>query len=229
MKEHAAAIWQEVKNDAYPWNIPENGATARNLHGVAPEAVSALRLGDAAKVNCALREALSPILRSQIDRRFDVCSWVVRNWGGIWAIGPCTMNTYAAALGDGNLLGPEIFINNLGDASAVGLPGISSWSKIFAFAHPEHHAIYDSRTAVAINLIVRAKNDQRRFGMPNSRNVRIRPARDKIVSENVRSEWLGYHEYIELLKEMTKNGAPSILAAEMALFAAAPRLAEREG
>lgn len=229
MKEHAAAIWQEVKNDEYPWNIPENGAIARNLHSVAREAVSALGLGGAAKVNSEIRKALSPILLSPTERRVDVCNWIVRDWGGIRRNSSHKICTYAAALGDGSLLGPDIFINNLGNARAVGLPGISSWSKIFAFAHPKHHAIYDSRTAVAINLIVRATSDQRRLGMPHSKNARITQARDKIVSENGRAKWLGYREYIELLKEITENGAPSILAAEMALFAAAPRLAEREG
>lgn len=112
--------------------------------------------------------------------------------------------------------------------------GVSSWSKILAFYNLREHAIYDSRTSVALNVILDELKLPYRFYMPDTQNTEIplviKHVRQYVFensTESVRNRWRYYREYIELLKDI-EAAAPSgidILEIEARLFAHAPALA----
>lgn len=213
----ADIIWKRVKKAEYEWKI---GPRARErLLAIIPVAAQAFEY-DNVEVNCRLREIMAPILRvADEEQRFVACKWIISDWGRIRRNADARLKAYANGLGDGSVLTANKF------ARACGVDGISSWSKALAFAHPSHHAVYDSRTAVALNLLLRNAGSKHRFWMPLTQNRKIAEAARVLRAEKETDEWLGYKEYLAILKAMVKSGAPSILQAEMALFASAPNLA----
>jgi hypothetical protein len=215
---HAATIWNSVKDTTYEWRF---GSQARErLIALAPSAARAFN-HDNVEVNRRLREILAPIMRgADHERRSAACKWVISDWGGIRGNANGTLEAYANGLGDGTLSAADMF------ARACGVDGISSWSKVLAFAHPSHHAIYDSRTAVTLNVLLRTAGSPHRFWMPSTQNRQVAKTVRTLREENKTGAWLGYAEYLATLKAMVNAGAPSILRAEMALFASAPKLAE---
>lgn len=214
----AAAIWEAVKGHEFVWRI---GPTARiRLAAIAPDATALPE--DAALANVHVREILAPILRAADEaRRFDACCWIVREWGGIRSNKRERLETYARALGDGGRPAADAF------AADAGARGVSSWSKVLAFAHPEHHAVYDARTSVALNLLLREAGDARRFWMPMTQNREVAAARRALLADRPNGAPLGYGAYLDMLRGIVEAGAASMLTAEMALFASAPTLASR--
>jgi hypothetical protein len=148
-----------------------------------------------------------------------MCKWVISDWGGIRGNAHTRLEAYADGLGDGTLSSANAFVQ------FRGIDGVSSWSKILAFAHPSHHAVYDSRTAMTLNILLRAAGSPDRFWMPATQNRQVRNAVRALKIEHKKGVWLGYQEYLATLAAMVQAGAPSILRAEMALFASAPKLA----
>lgn len=213
---HASGMWSSVKNTTYKWKF---GSQARErLIAMAPSAAQALN-HDNVEVNRRIREILAPILRgADHERRSAACRWVISDWGGIHGNSDVRLKAYADGLGDGTLSAADTF------ARARGVNGVSSWSKVLAFAHPSHHAIYDSRTAIALNILLRAAGSPHRFRMPATRNTKLVPVVGMLCVEREKGTWLGYAEYLAMLNAIVKAGAPSILRAEMALFASAPKL-----
>lgn len=212
---YADIIWAAVAGADYAWQLKPRARD--RLLAIAPNAASALEHDDA-EVNRSLRDILSPILRG-IEQRREACDWVIFGWGGIRGNADATLESYANGLGNGTLAAANTF------ARARRVDGISSWSKVLAFAHPSHHAVYDSRTAVTLNLLLRNAGSKHRFWMPLTQNRQVAAAARVLRAEGNTGDWLGYKEYLAMLKAMVKAGAPSILQAEMALFASAPLLA----
>ena len=143
----AAAIWEAVKRLEFVWRI---GPTARHRLAAIMRGKAAALPEDAAQANAHVRDILGPILRgSNNARRFEASCWIVREWGGIRGNKDDRLRAYAYGLGDGRLAAANAF------AHSMGVDGISSWSKVLAFAHPEHLAVYDARTSVALNVLLR--------------------------------------------------------------------------
>lgn len=167
--------------------------------------------------NIELRRVISPnILKRDDDRSRDIAAWIVREWGGIRA----GNDVFSIWIADLRLKGLNDF------ASAMGVKRISSWSKILAFADPENHAIYDSRTALALNYGLATLGRRERFFVPPSQNKIISAASQFLASKQTEM-LLAYDAYISLLKRISDvSGLSSILQVEMALFANAPRLAK---
>jgi len=174
-------------------------------------------------INIALRDVLGRILTSEDRAKAATAAlWIVRNWGGIKR-GVDQIPIWSAVLGDFSELRIEAFVE------ARGTARISSWSKLLAFAKPAQHAIYDARTAVALNCVLAQLGDNRRFHMPASQNRKINAARGYLIREPT-EEARGYPDYIRLLDSVVASGlADGILQAEMNIFANAPLIASMFG
>ena len=108
----------------------------------------------------------------------------------------------------------------------MGVKRISSWSKILAFSDPINHAIYDARTAVALNCGLYHLGVDWRFSMPMSQNRIMAAVRPMLLPE-MRGNERGYTAYVDLLKGIadTCGFGSNILKVEMTLFANAPLIA----
>ena len=216
------ALWQKVSiGMAYPWSV---GPQARRelaelLPGV--ETTGLFTTEDAAVINMSLRDRLSPILAGEgRPRAARAALWIVKSWGGIKR-GADQVAVWSEALGDYDDERVIEFIE------ARGTARISSWSKLLAFAKPMHHAIYDARTAVALNCALAQLGDERRFHMPASQNRKIKAARS-MLGPSTTPDTRGYEDYLSLLTSAVSGGrAADILRAEMTLFANGPLIAEQ--
>ena len=221
---NVSVFWKALTNNRRPdvFNYPINkGAcesskeVGRDLHKFL-EAQS--KNADRASLNKRLRKICSEyFLRADFDTRTKLAKWVVRNWGGIYALEESTIESWLQSLSPFAPPSIEAFV------SSQRTDRISSWSKILAFHDPENHAIYDSRTSTALNVALYASGGSAFFHMPKGRNTAIDPARTMLKKRTVPT--LGYSEYIQLLRDIVAEGhSPTILDAEMTIFANAPRV-----
>jgi hypothetical protein len=126
-------------------------------------------------------------------------------------------------------------------ANQTGSKRISSWSKIFAYAEPDQHAIYDSRVAVALNIALYRIGEGARFYMPDPKVYRPKngPPRPNAVARargvlkaSGHTDQLGYGDYLVWAKAVRdqlsarENSRTDLLAIESRLFSAAPQMAE---
>jgi hypothetical protein len=218
----APALWQNVNvAQPYPWAVGQ--ISRHRLANLIPLDEFTLIFGvdDPARINLNLRATIAPHL-SGPDRQHAaaVALWIVREWGGIKAGPQQTITDWSGVLGhyaDGAVNG---FIEHQGNHR------VSSWSKLLAFADCGNYAIYDARTAVALNCALALVRDRRRFHMPESQNKRVRDAR-RVLLQDVNTEPRGYGDYLSLLRCFVAGGGPAnLLGAEMTLFANAPKVAE---
>lgn len=94
-----------------------------------------------------------------------------------------------------------------------------------AFAEPETEAIYDSRTAVALNCCLAKQGIMSGFHMPQGRNKAIVPVYRLLKNIGFKQVY-GYKEYLDLLRHMSQHHPDGdIFGVEMALFANAPAVA----
>jgi hypothetical protein len=170
-----------------------------------------------ASVNRGLRGALRPLLKKGSRRdRIRIARWIVRDWGGIRR-GIETVDTWVDSLGDFSLDRLNKFSQNM------AFKRISSWSKILAFAEPNHHAIFDARVAASLNCCLVAIRAKYGFFQPSSQNRVIQQVHRRFMPHAY-----SYFDYLGLLKAVVRTQkATSILEAEMILFAGAVRLVER--
>ena len=110
---------------------------------------------------------------------------------------------------------------------------VASWSKVLAFADYENHAIYDARVAMSLNVILDKVGYKDRFYMFSTRIDKfgeIFSHMKQYVGNQYAGRqpfYMGYNEYILLLKSMVAEGfAKDILDIEMRLFASAGALAD---
>jgi len=101
---------------------------------------------------------------------------------------------------------------------------ISSWSKILSFADYEKYPIYDSRTAVAVNIAAERTRCKTFLYIPKPRKGRLTNAVKRINRITTRrqvwtlTKW-NYLAYLFLLRQLVRFGlAKSILDAETTLF-----------
>lgn len=171
--------------------------------------------------NRNIREVLGPYLRGR-DRALAsrLAVVVVKNWGGITR-GHEVLPAWSDELGDYSRLSIDDFV------AKMGTKRIASWSKLLAFAAPQTEAIYDARTAAALNCALFQLGLTTGFFMPPGRNRSIVPACQKLTQLGFK-EALGYPEYLSLLRHMAPlHDQGDILAVEMMLFANAPKVAQQ--
>lgn len=236
LTRRALEIWDVIQahETHYDWKV---GPKARvKLDAILGRPAPCWNGGDAAQVNRNLRSLLATTLNdAEADRAkaAQLYGWIVADWGGVrrnrqdveaWAV---LENGWHGDYGDEVLLAY---------ADRVGTKRISSWSKVFAFAAPDRHAIYDSRVAVALNLALEQLGEAERFFMPASRVTRGADGVDRpnsVARARARlrgGEAMGYREYLAWLGQVRlqsrKHGEMiDYLRVESVLFATAPTLA----
>lgn len=211
------------KDIVFPW--PRNDAARlriiTTLSDLLPrEDVERACLGNSNEaMNRNLRLLISPYLKAgDQDLISKLSVWIVKEWGGIKR-GTDAIPDWCTELSDFNHTAIANFVGRMGTLR------ISSWSKIIAFASPLTDAIYDARTAVAINCALYTMGLREGFVMPLGRNKDVNPA-SIFLKKNGFDEKYGYYEYISLLKAMSAlDGSNDILDVEMSLFSNAPSVA----
>lgn len=211
------------KNTPFPW--PRNDAgrlrIINTLSDLLPrEGVEQACLGNTNEVmNRNLRLLLSPCFKTGDQALIKKLSvWIVKEWGGIKR-GTDTIPVWCDELSDFSHTAIEAFVTRMGSVR------ISSWSKVIAFASPSTDAIYDARTAVAINCILYKLGIKDGFFMPSGRNKDVNPASIFIKRNGFNGKY-GYIDYISLLKSIADlDESNDILRVEMSLFANSPSIA----
>jgi len=227
-EQSASRIWNQVdRGAAFAWpkseKVRNNSVTS--LSKLLPDEQFDLvyPFGERASANRQLRSCLSlhltkPNAPHQGNLKADLAHWIVVEWGGIRS-GSNTIRDWSRELGDHTPTELDVF------STKMGKYRISSWSKLLAFTDPKTHAIYDARTAVALNCILSELGEKTGFYMPVGRNSKVEPMRRKLRNNGFQ-EKRGYKEYIALLKAMAAVAKTDILEIEMALFANAPAITD---
>jgi hypothetical protein len=171
--------------------------------------------------NLYIKEKLSEVLAADDD--MSAHYWVIQDWGGIKNFKDSPSNhekirTFRGELEKGRLTRPTFSV-------------ISSLSKVASFRHPDKYAIYDSRAVFALNwLLIKHTEGRTLFTQPAGRNKELKDLdleaflRLGGVSFDVRNYRTAFHEYCELLRELSREaiGEDTPHKLEMILFLAAP-------
>jgi len=220
------SMWDYVNlGEEFPWPRSQKGkvklshsiATLIGDDGIQFE----LNALDKNEFNFRIREMIAPKLQEgKVDQAAHIGNWIVRDWGGI-KNGNGAIAEWVKQLGTFEAENVDKFINEM------GVRRVSSWSKILAFSDPVNHAIYDARTAIALNCGLSHLGIDWRFAMPLSQNRRMIAARPMLLPK-MRGNERGYIAYVDLLKAMSRacDLGNNILKVEMTLFANAPLIAE---
>lgn len=175
-----------------------------------------------------LRVEIAPLLTSPSYRqKGELCQWIVRDWGRIRRRGVHEVALWPMEFGCFEPENVQRFIRK-----RRGKSRISSWSKVLAFALPDHYAIYDSRNALALNVLLQETRVPNRFFMPSGQGENPPPAlvyvkeRLKALYGEKNIKWAGYEEYNALLRAMAAVGGIDLLGTEMRLFSHSGTIAQ---
>jgi len=106
-----------------------------------------------------MREKMASCKDDDLQLFDELCSWIVRDWGGI------------RTAKEDSLKQLTLMFLQKRDAK---FERIASISKIAAYLYPEEHVIYDSRVAYALNWILLSCDAGRRFfPVPEGRNSKM--------------------------------------------------------
>lgn len=221
--QHMRNVWNIVdRGEPFPRSF--KGQKQEKLVGIlrrrqcleGAEAVNQLKGEDYAKINKALRRIVSPIFRQANNGlKLELGAWVIHDWGGIGRLKPDVINQWIDCLSDFEDKKICEFIEKNGNHR------ISSWSKLLSFLDPEKYAIYDSRTAFALNFALNQLGDIRRFTIPASQNKEIKREIPNYQYSANNHQKLEYFDYLDFL---ASSPVGDILSAEMMLFSNALRL-----
>ena len=231
----ALEIWSVVDAVSYEWPV---GTKVRERLG---QLIGAPIEPEAGETSMALNRRMRSIVQAVLNdertshaQAADLYDWIVAEWGGVRA-GRDGVRAWAS---------PDVGWHSgyqderlMAFADSQGRKRISSWSKIFAYAAPDDHAIYDSRVAVALNIALHRCGETARFFMPESKiyrpkNGAPRPNAVARAREVLgRNHELGYRDYLVWARAVreqleAKGEAADLLTIEARLFAAAPGMAE---
>lgn len=231
-------IWDFVKTHEVEYDWPVGAKARARLAEVLGSEIAWPAMGSGAQQNRELRLFVNSALRAHetdAARAAALYQWIVCDWGGVKA-GRDTVESWAS---------PEFGWHGAYDEATLGFfidqmgsRRVSSWSKIFAFAAPDRHAIYDSRVAVALNLAMEHLGQPQRFVMPASkvyvdRNGEARPNAVARARERLHGRaTFGYRDYLRWVQAVQdgtaeRGDAVDILTIESTLFATAPAMAEK--
>lgn len=218
-------IWKEVGSlGSFEWKI---GGLSELQDMLSPaDYQRVVSAPDSTTQNRVIRAVMSPyITQGSFSDRLRVCTWVVKNWGGIQK-GHDAIEDWLRDLKRFDEASVRSFVKQ------HETKRISSWSKLLSFADATQYPVYDARTAVALNALIWPFGNIGSFSMPGTQNTKI-PAAIALVKDGLRARigpkrirWAGYVEYIGLLTAVAEVGQTDILDIEMRLFANAVRLAE---
>lgn len=225
-KDNIKSLWDYVdRGEKFPWPRSQKGKEklSQSIASLISndEVRSELNMLEKDAFNLRIRELISPkLLEGKADQSAHIGKWIVRDWGGI-RNGNEAISQWVKQLGAFEAENIDKFTNEM------GVRRISSWSKILAFSDPVNHAIYDARTAVALNCGLHDLGIDCRFAMPLSQNKAIIAARP-LLSPKQHGQEFGYMPYIDLLKAIANECGlrNDILKVEMTLFANAPSIAK---
>jgi hypothetical protein len=233
----ALEIWDYIRatEATYEWQVGPKARAKLELIFEGP--VSCWRSEDAGELNRNLRKFITELLnnpKTDSEKIAQLYGWIVADWGGVHR-GRAEVEAWSVKNWHPHYRDEPLLIF----ADEAGNKRVSSWSKVFAFAAPDRHAIYDSRVAVALNLALENLNEQHRFFMPPSRVNRVggvpQPnavarARDRLKSHGTKGLPLGYRHYLTwagAVRDQTRARGDSVdlLTIESTLFASAPLMA----
>ncbi|MBX3593547.1 hypothetical protein [Sphingomonas sp.] len=199
-----AAVWQAIyQRTDYRWPIGQSSAAKLAM------LTSVVNAGSSRD---ELSAALSPMLVSDDANR--AAQWIIRDWGGIRRTSDTSIEQMVIGFRDYSIEAVNDFI------SEHGCNRISSWSKLLAFQNTERWAIYDSRTAVALNVALMSAGRDPCFEMPLSRNKTIKPKHAAIRAEQNHRSLVGYLDYLSVLNALkVYRNLQNIGQVEMILFA----------
>ncbi|CCN37503.1 conserved hypothetical protein [Vibrio nigripulchritudo SO65] len=179
-------------------------------------------MSDQYEKNIYLKHELSSSLLGEnaLQNRY----WVIQDWGGIRSLKKNERNDgliqkLDAELERGTLTKPVFSI-------------ISSLSKVASFLDYKKYAIYDSRVIYSLNwLLFKHTEVTELFPQPSGRNADLSKYELNTIfnlsdkSIVYRSHKVAYHEYCELLKELSLEvyGKPEPYLVELLLFTVAPK------
>jgi hypothetical protein len=204
------------------WSLVDQGVPFPLISPSAQTSIEQMLPSLAGRLNCTgaeqnklLRKELSQPLRGGDERGNQIAVWIVKQWGGIVRREVQAIRDWIWALED---FGPVAIARLI---EAEGTSNISSWSKILSFADTGNHAVYDARTATALNCALEIVGVDFRFAMPSSRNAPMgRAGAQLVANRRTFRAYAGYGSYLELLSRVVNAGrAPSLLEAEMTVFA----------
>lgn len=214
----------ERLSETYDWPVPE--VEVREKFGLTLPGSSAF------EKTLQMKHGLFNLWRDQPNLRFDLCKWIIRDWGGIRSNSPQTLQKH--------------FINVTSADPDLKFEGVSSYSKALALRCPAQFAIFDARVVVALNAVqVLAKvRDGLAFPYIAGRNrvtgdrVNRRGfAYDQRFSPRSLSQERGweivrrgsaYRTYLDLLEEVVNcsPAAPDLMLLEMSLFSQVEELVQ---
>ena len=219
-------VWNEISSfQDQKWEVPKNKKPLTDLIGK-DETDRLYAITDDKAQNVHLRTLLvNPLKDKNQDKRVQAINWIVVRWGRIPA-GSKNLIPWVDEFKDYDDKTVESFINKLKKDR------VSSWSKILAFADSTKYAIFDTRVAMSLNMILEKTNYSDRFFMPSSRDEELnglfKNVRDYVgkLYENKNPKYLDYFDYLDLLRAIVeKKPKTNILDVEMRLFANSKRLA----
>jgi hypothetical protein len=225
----AKAIWKHLRSiEDQRWDLPKNKSILARYIGKKDTDVIYF-IEDSHVQNRRMRTIISRHLkRAHLQRKRSIGNWIVHDWGRITR-GRKSSVDWTYDLGSFKPSETDEFVKKLHKNR------ISSWSKILAFADQHNHAIYDSRTSVALNVILDAIGNENRFYMPPTRNTAFPEVIKHIKAwtvanskEKPRDRYRTYFDYIQLLKDIKETcNVNDITEIEMRLFALAEDFAKQ--
>ncbi len=219
------AILQQVDlGNPYPFSIGPKGRE-RLAQLISRESyITIFSESSASVINQKLRSEIALRLSAVNREKAEALAlWIIREWGGIRRRTQQSVVNWLENLGCFDDHSVRRFIR---DQESSAQNGVSSWSKLLAFAAHMNYAIYDSRTATSLNCVLSLNNDPRRFYMPPSRNTAVQSAQ-AILSRESNLKVRRYNDYLALLNCITNNKkSETLLTAEMMLFSNAPMIAK---
>ncbi len=155
--------------------------------------------------NRRVRELLRPtLLHGRPEKKQEVCTWIVKNWGGIKAHDQSRFIDLVQVFEDFSVPTIEDRIR------ALGFDRISSWSKLISFAHPHVYPVYDAKAVSKLNSLLIGP-EKTRFYVPPTQVKVLKGAQNAIIC-------FGYREYCELLRGAAKLFDVTLLEVESSLF-----------
>jgi hypothetical protein len=104
------------------------------------------------------------------SNRDALASWIVRDWGGVRRGKKADEEDSGEEISEKKL---ERILDKADKYHQNGksrMSDVASWSKYLAFRYPAHHAIYDARTAYALNWLLWTAQAKLFFPFPPGRN-----------------------------------------------------------
>lgn len=226
LDKRALDIWEAIDkidlDTQYKWSIGPS-AQAKLAQLLELELPLQKKGESSMSLNRRIRDRVRQALHSRSTTQQQAAAlykWIVGDWGGIRnGLGTVAGWADATAGWHGNYDDRVLFAF----ADLQGNKRISSFTKVFAYANPDEHAIYDSRVAVCLNLAMHKLQVHWRFYMPASRNAQIVRARNALGSGFHGS----YREYLLWAKRVREATGISLHDIEATLFAVAPGMADQ--